>query len=242
MAFEKSEAYLKMQKQFKFVGVKPLAFTSLAYNYVVKFGNMVEEIYKLISTVKEGADAGKDAMQELKLLEVSVDNFYKKYVSNARFKNHIDIWNEWQKIEDKINDEIGIELEYATPAVLGGQVSPAGEKSAAYLKFQKKFISSVGLKPGKYTSLSFKYTKKFEDRIDQIIKVLGSIEEYQKSGDDTSQVIENAKSLMDSFYLKYVKNQKFKNHIDVWNEFMKLEDNFNKLKINLVYAAPSISS
>lgn len=242
MAFKKSEAYLKIQKQFKFVGTKPLAFTSLTYNYVANFENMVEEIYKLISAVKEGADDGKDVMQDLKTLEMLIDKFYKKYVSNAKFKNHIDIWNEWQKIEDKINDEIGIELEYAAPTVLGGQISPAGEKSAAYLKFQKKFISSVGLRPGKYASLSFKYTKKFEDRIDQIIKVLSSIEEYQKSGDDTSQVIETAKSLMDSFYLKYVKNQKFKNHIDVWNEFMKLEDKFNKLKINLVYAVPTISS
>lgn len=242
MAFKKSEAYLKIQKQFKFVGTKPLAFTSLTCNYVANFENTVEEIYKLISIVKEGSTTGKNVAQEIKLLEVSVDNFYKKYVSNAKFKNHIDIWNEWQKIEDKLNNEIGIELEYAAPQVTNGLTSPVGKKSAAYLKFQKNFISSVGLNPTEYSFLSLNHVKRFEDKIDEIVTMLVNIEKYEKNGDDATQARKTAQALMNNFYTKYVKNSEFKNHIDIWNEFMKLEDRFNQLQINLVYAAPSINS
>ena len=109
---------------------------------MVKFENMVEEIYKLISVVKEGADEGKDVMQDLKVLETLIDKFYKKYVSNTKFKNHIDIWNEWQKIEDKLNNEIGIKLEYAAPQVTNGSTSPVGKKLVACLNFQENFITN----------------------------------------------------------------------------------------------------
>lgn len=242
LKLKKSDAYLKIQKQFKFVGVKPLAFTSLASNYVKGFENTVKEIYKLIDIIKEDVNNSKDAAQNIKILELLIDKLYSKYVGNAKFKNHVNIWNEWQKIEDKINDEIGIELVYAAPTVLGGPVSSAGEKSAAYLKFQKKFISSVGLNPTEYTSLLFKYVKKFEKEVNDIARTLDEISECEKNNIDASAATKNAKSLMDSLYVKYVKNQRFKNHIDIWNEFMKLEDRFNQLKINLVYAAPSVNS
>ncbi len=240
MPLEKSAAYSMMFNTFKKVGEKPLNFTSLELKYVNNFENLVEEIESKINEITVNMTAGADTDQLVMEARALMDTLHSKYVKSAKYKNHIDVWNEWQKLEDKFND-LEITLSYDAPAVTLSVASPPGNKSAAYIKFHDKFITSVNKKPHKYTSLNFKRVKKFEELVNKVESKINEIA-ANKGKTDTQQLTDDAKALMTAFYEKYVNNSKCRNHIDVWLEFMKLEDKFNEVGITLNYAVPNIKT
>lgn len=240
-AINKSEAYKSIQEGFKIVYKFPGSFRSLNIGFVRAFETKVKEVEAFLSKLDEKDEDSRNK---------AISGLFAKYVGSKKFKNCVDVWNEWQKIEDKFNAK-GIELVYGPVPVMRKFPPATGQKSEAYRKFEYLFKSGkIGENPSVYKSMAYAHITPADNSIDRVEANIGTIKEKiaevkEGKNPEASTELEKAKQAalasMTSFYEEIVRGVNYRNCIDVWIEFMKLENKFNEVGIELEYAKPSIT-